>query len=579
MRIQSFLIPDNDRGCPEMFYRGGNKSGCFIKLPKGGTLTLDTYFNSFSYTKYRDYTSVGSVSFSCRFKGSARIALCVYDGAEHIVLETDADGEAVLSADFSSLPKMGFLYPKITALTDCIIEGGEYSSECVSAEISCCIAVCTFKREKYVLKNIEQLRNFKFSFIDRAFIIDNGKTLDYDALSDEFVKVLPNKNYGGSGGFTRGMIEACDGGYSHIILMDDDVEFYPEVLERMTVFVSLLREEFSKSRISAAMLFLSEKTPYIQWEMGGLWTGHGIESSKRNVDIRLSATILDNLDNFNIDYGAWWCLCLPVSSIKTNGLSMPFFIKLDDVEYGLRLLNDPHVITMNGIAVFHESFEKKINMSLDYYTIRNELVTVSLHGGGISDAMVLFIYSIGKQMLLYRYDNILLILKAVRDFLGGVDFFAGTDEDILNQDIMQSSPKMMPMSEIPGWNESMRQDDHIGKNKITVPMILTLGGHLIPAFALKKGIVAYPLSRISAEDTFLHRSVIQYQLGGSGGILTRRNCAKFFKYGFLSLGVLFKLLFNYKKVQRDYLFGKSEITSFEFWRRHLNIPNDHTDLG
>lgn len=571
VKLQEIIFPQGNID-ETMFCRGRTL------LKSGNILSFDTYFNSFSYTKYRDYTRVSDVTFSCEIKGKALVSLCVFDGEEKVILETEAENAVELFVNLSDLPSNGFLYPRITALTDCEFVQGEYCAECEPDEINVCIAICTYRREQYVLKNIELLRNSEFSFIHRVFVVDNGKTLD-PMLSDEFIQVLPNKNYGGSGGFTRGMIEACDGGFSHIILMDDDVEFYPEVLERMTVFVSLLREKFSKSCISSAMLFLSEKTPYMQWEMGGFWTGHGIEGSKRNVDVRHSAVILDNLDNFNIDYGAWWCLCLPVSSIRSNGLPMPFFIKLDDVEYGLRLLNDSSVITMNGFAVFHESFEKKMNMALDYYTIRNELVTTSLHGGGIGDAMVLFIRSIGKQMLLYRYDNIPLILKAVCDFLGGVDFFIGTDEDMLNREIMQNSPKMIPMSKIPDWNESMRQDDHIGKNKITVPMILTLGGHLIPAFALKKRIVAYPLSAIGAEDTFLHRAVIQYQLCGSVGIITRRNFVKFLKYVFLSLGVLFKLLFNYKKVQRDYLSGRSKITSFEFWRRHLDIPYDHTDLN
>ncbi|MGN1119126.1 MAG: glycosyltransferase, partial [Oscillospiraceae bacterium] len=296
--LQELILPENDRGCPEMFFRGGRKADGGIILRDGETLSFDTYFNSFAYTKYRDLTTVKQVEFAVRVLGAAELRLCVFTGGSSIcVAQTGGNGVLALSVKLSSLPAAGFLYAEIKALGEAGVLGGGFSAECEPRETSVAVAICTFRREEFVLRNIEVLRAAKFSFIKRVFVVDNGGTLDGQALSDDFVRVIPNKNYGGSGGFSRGMLEACDGGFSHVLLMDDDIEFYPEVLERMTVFLSLLDEPHRDSCFSAAMLFLSEDNPYIQWEMGGGWSGRFVESKKHNVDVRDKRVLLDNLDN------------------------------------------------------------------------------------------------------------------------------------------------------------------------------------------------------------------------------------------------------------------------------------------
>lgn len=564
MLLQKIIIPENDRNCPEMFFRGE------ILLTHGSSISFDTYFNSFSYTKYRDHTNVQSIGFSCAFKGKAIVQLCVFDGNERVIKETEGENSAGLCVDFSDLPKNGFLYPKITAVTDSEFLSGEYFSECEPKKINACIAICTFKREKYVMKNIEQLKKNNFSFIDRVFVIDNGKTLDSGQLSDGFVTVLPNKNYGGSGGFTRGLIEAHDAGFSHVILMDDDIEFFPETLEQMTVFMSLLREEFSESWFSAAMLPISEKTPYLQYEMGAAYNGRKTISSKNNLDIRDCNELLNNLDNDNIQYGAWWCICMPVH-VTERGLPYPFFIKLDDVEYGLRKPENTKIITMNGIAVYHEAFDKKMSIPLEYYILRNRLILNVMHGYGLFTALRIVLYESGKNLILYRYAHMPIVFRAVNDFLSGIDFFLSCDDEINNNEIFAYAPKLVPLEEIDEWSEDMRCDFHQPDRRITAPLILTLGGYIIPSFMLKKEITAFPLSRSGVKECFGKKAVIQYQLEGATGILTKRSFGKFLKYGFMTVFFLIKILFKYMSVKSDYTRRSKEITSFEFWKHHLGI--------
>ena len=564
--LQKMIIPDK---ASEMYIRGGEISFGRIALKKGEKLTLDTYFNAFCFTKYRQYTSVENVSFGISANGSLAIKLMLFDGANEYCV---TKGEGSLSAKLSELPENGILYPEITAIDDCTIMGGEFFSECTPNDISVCVAICTYKREEYVLRNINLLRSYNFSYIDKVFVSDNGQTLDCAALSDEFVSVLPNKNYGGSGGFTRGLIEANDGGFSHIILMDDDVSFHPETLEQMTVFVSLLKNAYINCWFSTGMLPLDQ--PWVQYELGAEWDGKKAIVHKHNVDIRDRHILCDNLINPDVGYGGWWTLLMPVSVTK-NGLPYPFFIKFDDVEYGLRKPQDTEIITMNGIAVCHEAFDAKKNFVLDYYNLRNELTVNALYGKyGSFGAAKRFLYEVAKDLCLYRYDVIPLALKAAKDFLSGADFFLETDEELLNRELIEAAPKMKKLSDIPQWNEEMRCDKHKLDKRVSAIMLLTLGGHIIPSFLLKRQVNAVPLSGTGAKDCFLRKAVIQYQPGSDRGLLTKRSLAKFLKYGVLGCLTALRILLGFNRVKKELPVSKGKITSFDFWRAHLGISQE-----
>lgn len=560
MRLQELLLMQ-DEEYPELYVHGKTV------LSVGDTLSFDTYYNSFCYTKYRDYTNVGAVSFSCRFTGRAKVQLCLYDGAEHIISQTESEDTAELFLDIMTLPEKGFVYPKITALSDCVFLEGEYSSENVPSCISVCIAICTFKRERIVAGNINQLKKYDFSFVNRVFVIDNGKTLDAQALSDDFLRVIPNKNFGGSGGFSRGLIEAYGGGFSHVILMDDDVELIPQIIEQMTVFISLLKKEYAKAWFSAAML--STDKPWEQYEMGAEWNGKKAVIHKHLADIREKSVLLDNLTNPDVGYGGWWMLCMPVS-VTENGLPYPFFIKFDDVEYGLR--NCAEIITMNGVAIRHEAFDRKTSFVLDYYNLRNELVVNAVHQiNNEFGALKRFWNEVWKELLLYRYENCNLVFRAVKDFLSGTAFFLSCNEEELNKELINSAIKLTPLTEIPQWNESMRCDNKKKNNKMNLKIALTLGGNLIPSFLLNKKPSALPLSGTGMNDIFRRAEVIQYQRGGNVGVLTKRSFGKFCKFLFVSAGVSIKLLFGYNKAQLDLIENHDKITSLEFWRDHLCI--------
>ena len=573
MILQTILIPKKKR---ESYIRGGRIKEGKLFLLKGESLSFDTYFNSFSYPKYRDYTKADAVEFEVEFCGEVVASWCVFDGEERILCKKRGKSERktslIFSANFKDLPQNGILYLKIEAKKESEILGGSYCAKCEFEPIKCSVVICTYRRESFVLKNIERFQKGKFTWISHVYVIDNGNTLE--TQTDSFIQVIPNKNVGGSGGFTRGLLEAEQEEATHVILMDDDIVFHPETMEQMTIFLSILKKEWKESWFSAAMITLDQ--PEKQYEMGAIWDGKKSIGKKRGLDLGKRENLLMNMKNREIQYGGWWTMLFPLSVLKRVGFPLPFFIKFDDVEYGMRKPLGTEIITMNGIAVYHEAFDRKVNFALDYYNLRNELIVNVLYKNlSLIGALKRVWYEVCKEIFLYRYDCCLLVFQAVKDFLRGVDFFLETDGEKENQKLINLVPKLIPLEEIPEWEESLRCDKHKRSYKVTLPMILTMGGQILPSVFLKKEKYGVPLSKASAVDLFGRKWAIQYQLGKEVGILTKHSTKKFVKYGLGAIGLSFQLIKKYGKVKIEFQERKEEISSMIFWKKYLGINSNN----
>ena len=573
MTLQKITVANSEYST--LYFRGGNISNGSLCLNSGETVSFNTYFNCFSYTKYLKYTSVKDVTFTCQIEGEAQVSLCVFDGKEETVLcsAKSIDGTASLSADLSTLPQRAILYPIITAKSDVLFLGGSYGCESVQpSEIDCAIAICTYKREESTLNNLKILSSADFSFVNKIYVIDNGQTLNAAEHSSDFISVLPNKNFGGSGGFTRGIMEAHRAGHSHVILMDDDVVIFPEAIERITAFVSLLLPEHKNAHFSAAMLPLSKM--HMQYEMGARWNGHAIQSFKPNVDVCDPVELVNNLDEDPIEYGAWWCFCLPLCDVDKFGLPLPLFIKFDDVEYGMRTCKNAPVITMNGVCVAHEDFDKKYSMHLDYYALRNQLITLACHKRQTRVGCISRLWKCTlRQTFLYRYDTLDLQYAALNDFLKGADFLINTNEEELNKHVMSTTQKPVPLATVPEWEPEMRARFAPKKQNVFSMLLktLTLGGHLIPSCFLSKKVCAFPLPDADIFSCHGKKTTIQYQLGSDDGYVYKRSAKRFFKCFFKSIGLSFKILFTFGKAKKSYLENKAYLTSYDFWQKHLEI--------
>lgn len=568
MVIQQLIIPSNEQ-YSESFFRGGIANEDRLVLKKGETLSTDTYFNSFSYTVYRDFTSVSGISAEVKFSGNIRLELCLYDGSERVLAEktsaSDSPADISVSVELAGLPDGAFMFFRVYALSDSVIHGGGYNSDAAPQNIECCIVMCTYKREEYALRNAEMLCGYPFSVIRKILIIDNGKTLSVDKFPNDKAEILPNRNYGGSGGFTRGMLEAHRRGYSHVILMDDDISFYPEVFERMTVLLSLLKPEHQNSWVSAAML--SQREPNIQFAMGCYWHYGAVENRGHALDIRNRDNLLSSVQGTaNVNYGAWWCLAMPTSVFDEMGYPFPFFIKFDDVEYGIRQNNACDIITVNGIAVTHEDFDSKFSMHLIYYECRNLLVTCAADtDASVTNILSRLFSTAGKQLLLYRYDALKLVIRAFDDFFKGVDFFLNCDEEKLNSEIMNSVPKPVIIQ-----SDTEFPAESCDSRRVSALQLVTLGGHLVPSFFIKKTEADISAMTDDYRKCFGHM-VINQHAGRNRCYVMKRSFRKFACSVGSIVRTAFRVVFLYPGIRKEYILRKSEISSESFWENHLGL--------
>ncbi len=271
MKLQTLLFPkENDCQMEEMYYRKNHQviympRDNMLKFDKAGKITLDTYFNSFSVEKWLKYTKLNNLVLEIEFKGNFKATLInrYYDKGKIFSKKMSAScfkskNLAKVNLKFDVQNNFtGIYYIKLEALQDdSYLVGGQYKMCCNQlADVHIGLVICTYKREKFIENNLQLLKQNILCNIDsplcnnlHIFISDNGQTLDIDGLSMNKIHIFSNKNTGGSGGFTRGLVEIINNESSlpitHVLLMDDDVEIETESLVRTFNFLRLVKDEF-----------------------------------------------------------------------------------------------------------------------------------------------------------------------------------------------------------------------------------------------------------------------------------------------------------------------------------------------
>ena len=103
--------------------------------------------------------------------------------------------------------------------SECCVYGGGYYAEVNESdfnEVRLSIATTTFKKEDFIRKNVKMIKDEILTQDDiigknvYLHIVDNdeGRVLSAEEFEGPHIYYHRNKNVGGSGGFTRGMIES-----------------------------------------------------------------------------------------------------------------------------------------------------------------------------------------------------------------------------------------------------------------------------------------------------------------------------------------------------------------------------------
>ena len=598
MKLQNIIFPSAKNCTEELLYfrrRGDARyriSDDHITLNKEAAVSFDTYFNGFSAGKWFKYTRIENISLKLWIKGCMRVRL-IYKEKQpdqifsYVVGERCCDTKgktAELEFPFQYERKTGMYAFELEASEDgcCFYEGAFYAAgeEAKKAEdIKIALIICTYKREEFIYKNLGILNecfwadpNSEMNGNLEAYISDNACTLDPSRAGEgRNIHIFPNKNTGGSGGFTRGMIEclrARESGITHVLLMDDDIVIQPESVFRTYSILKMLKPEFKDAYIGGAMLRTDKQ--WYQTESGSLWNSGNLIGRKAGLDLRELDACLYNEFEEKCDYNAWWYCTIPMEYVKEDNLPLPIFIRGDDVEYGLR--NMKALILMNGICVWHEPFEFKYSSSMYYYIFRNRLIDNAIHGVPYSKKQFLkeFREWFKRELFTYRFKNAQLLLDGANDFLKGIEWFKQQDGETLNQEIMKKGYHLKNISEleVPFDFPIYDQTIHRFEGRLhQLKRILLLNGLFLKA----SGDAIVPT--IDPHILYFYRKerALHYDYMSQKGFVTRKDNKEFFRL-YREYRKLKRLCGRkYDSISREYGERGKELMDLGFWKKYLNL--------
>lgn len=583
-------------------------NGCLLQ----GSVDFFTYFNACSLAKWKKYAGIKRVYLHLEFANEAinKEYACTIQFFGRSYLDSAASSLASgvrLTSTMGKTKENGSLvfdllipetdYEVIGFALDVrggvVLEKAYYYARVAEEQINPVkIALCTttFLKEDYIIPNIELVKNEVLAADDviaknfHMFVIDNGRTLDAEALSDEGVTVLPNPNVGGSGGFARGMMEAMkhDENFTHVLLMDDDVSISTESLRRTFNLLSLATGKYKNAFINGAMLVAEE--PNRQFEDVSYVVNSGayasVKSNKYYMDQQQYIVRNEHIDvEIPKAYGAWWFSCIPVSAIEQVGLPLPLFVRCDDVEYGMRA--KPIYMTMNGICVWHDGFMGRSRASVDSYQyVRNFLIMIAMTDCSSQDLFMLRMErALRLQLRVMSYDAADLILDGIADYLKGPDYFASLNGEEVIKRNAKKNEKLVPLDELAepyrnvSYNKRLLGDQSRIKPLLKLMRTLPYDRHLLPDVLLRDTpeAVFYSGLSILSPRTIGTKTLVAIDLEGNQGAVRHMDRERYQQIMDRWKALKSELKERGDEVRAAYKEAQPYLTSTEFWEKYLGL--------
>ncbi|MQQ09595.1 glycosyltransferase [Epibacterium sp. SM1979] len=441
---------------------------------------------------------------------------------------------------------------------------------------------CTFKRAEYVQHNTQVFRDYLRHHRAHAeahlTLIDNGHdgsatggAAGSGVSPDDHVTVFANNNTGGAGGFGRGIYETVYGGlagqgFSHVCLLDDDIYLHPEMFARNTAFMRFLKPGY---HVGAPMYPTSEaqKIP-----CHSACFGHQYCATVHPSDIALGAELNTsdipaflNMDR-TPDSTGWWWSCFAVSDVLRIGLPYPFFIKMDDVEYSLRLQNaGVELVIPFSFWVLHDDFEEKYTAAMQYFRFRNRWVLLAQQDR-LQDTQD-FVHQFDQLVRGFvsgrKYEHAQLLLNAMDHFLRGPSYLITQEKQILSSVFaLVRQEKNVPMPTPPAGAHVVNELP-LSRNARNARLTeRTWNNHFMP---LKEHVVIDTTRPNSPSDCRRGQAVSYWNPHKGLGFTVQRDSARAFSQMRALRQMRQRILQEFPRLLPRYRSVKPHLTSPAFW--------------
>ena len=550
MVLQHIVWPERNRPEVRELYYHAARLLCVTEennlvVPAGECVRFDTYFNAFSGAQWSSYTNVSEYTCRIRLEGKGEARLVRDDGT--VVGRASFDGVSEVSLSLDKLESF-FYYIEVDVQEETVLYEGAFETRAAAKKVAVALVTCTFNRQAAVLDNVNRLVNKNVEpagdgpVLEKIFVIDNASNLDSSEFAKERVVLVPNRNTGGAGGFTRGIEEAMKlPEITHILLMDDDVVVEFEAMVRTKSVLSYLKEEYADCFIGGAMF--RTDVPYVMHAAGEGYDSRGrVVNPYKSTDMRELAAVKAVAGPLTVEqpYAGWWYCCVPRRHVERKGYPMPYFLHVDDIEYSLRSGKCP--LYFNGVAVWHEEFDGKRSSMMEYYDVRNRLITNCLYKerGRLADAVYIVCERFYSTVFRYRYEDFLIAVKGAGDFLKGPEWLVELDSEQHNAALRGMGYRQGALSP----EELGMLTDETGEQQST---LYTLFRYLLPA----KGSTAIRIGVKVGAYAGKKKVLLIEQKSGTGFRVEKswKMTIKCFVWLLKTIG---KVLINYRRVRKEW---------------------------
>ena len=556
----------------------------FHDLGPMNVIKLSTYFGAFSLSTWCSCAGINEVVVRIKASGGGLIRIIHFkpDNTQEVLSETvlkrklsnDEEWIEIFLENLSG--KEGIIYPEISVSEEkTSFAGLEYlTSQSPRYPVRIAMIMTTFKREEYIQKNLEKVLQIlpKYKGHLSLFIVDNGRTLKIDPISQD-VTIIPNGNFGGAGGFGKGLLKALDDPkeFTHFLFCDDDIEFETETICRT---YSLWQYLDGKTSVMGGAMLSMEKKDIIS----AAGEFYDLKGTNAHFSKPAIATLSQNLVAHDLrtctNYFAWWYFSFSRDIYNLIGMPLPIFVKGDDIDYGLRLSKIPvKFVTLLGCGVWHEDFSKKRTAHImEFYTSRNMLIVNAIHGGSYIKTLFRPLNKIINYILSYRYLQAKLVLFSYSEFLKG-------PENLMSN--FRQAPRFHSQLTKDFQFETIKESSESNQElltKISTPLylkiliILTLNGHLLPTFFFKKGFSqkCEDYGSFKLINIFRYKHII-YHDRISGKRFVHHHDKKTFFFILIGIVLVFtKAIIVFPFLRKKYQTFFSKMTSEIYWRDVLN---------
>jgi len=584
MVLQNWILPDFSLGLPEILYFRKRTNAAIdsasgrIVLDAGGSIDFESYFNAFNTGDWKRCADLHSVDVNIRLSGRVRVEVLICRKNLTSLVAT-RDCQSAEAEDFVvSLPasvlaagaEEGYLAVRLSSPSGGTVENLRFATkDPPRRKVRLAGVITHFKRENWVLPALQRIesaleRDSDFADSFHLYVVDNSQSLEFPP-SPYFTHVA-NGNFGGAGGFTRGLLEAEQAGdFTHCLFMDDDATLEVESIKRA---IKLLAYSVNPKTAVAGTLFLDHQ-PHIVYEAGAsldftLRSHHqGTDVSKRKGRYKLITR------RTNPHYGGWWFFAFPIAEVRHY--PFPYFVRGDDSTFGYS--NQFNVVCPTGVACWGESFENKDTPLTRYLDARHMLRT-ALVFGNTSASRILRSFALSLNTLLkgFRYAAVEASIAGLSDALEPPVFWRR------NADLAEIRKRLAgligeeKMTTAGASCEQGSRFQQVFRTRFRetwfrkVVRAITLNGLLVPHRVCPKNAVVLPKGwGANPKMVFPHKSVVYLSKASGASYQSKEDRLRHvrLKWIFLRtrLAVLYTAVFRRKEVIKTF----EELTTRDFW--------------